>query len=510
MPARRYAALLAPDFALQAIARLERGLMEKPVAVLADTSRKALILQVSAAAQAAGVAPGLTATQALTRCPDLVLRHRHPAAETAAQRLLRDAAFALAPRVEATAEGLCTVDLQGLPAGLPLRRRIAGLIERLAGQGLHLQAGLADHPDTARYAALHAAAAPDRLLAVADTSAFLADLPLSLANPEPTLAELLQRWGLRTFGDLARLPRAEIGLRLGRPGLELWDHAAGRTRRLLRLLAPPCLYEELIEWENGIETLEPLLFILRRLVDQLTLRIANAHHLVGTIRLRLLLEDHSGYEQRFQLPEPTADPDTLFRMLHTHLESVRTDTAVTGLKLRFIPVCPSARQQGLFEADLRNPTRFADTLARLIGIVGDGRVGSPRLENTHRPDRFTLVPLETASALGAADALGDSEPPPPVGLPLRRFRPPIPVRVFPGRRTLAPAASEPPDPRVAALDLPARIRDWRGPWRASGEWWESDRRWARDEWDVELAGGGLYRLVQTLPDGRWFIEGTYG
>ena len=46
-----------------------------------------------------------------------------------------------------------------------------------------------------------------------------------------------------------------------------------------------------------------------------------------------------------------------------------------------------------------------------------------------------------------------------------------------------------------------------GPWHSSGDWWEADRHWQHEEWDVELAAGGIYRLRRT-PAG-WFLEGEY-
>ena len=512
MPSGRHAVLLAPDFALQAVVRLEAALADKPVAVLADDSRKSPVIQANAMARALGIEAGLTATQAITRCADLLIRYRSPAAEAAARRLLIDAAFTLSPRVEETRDGVCTIDLMGAPSPRAVQNAARRAIRRLAGQGLAIFAGLAPHPDVAFYAAQCAGNAPGQVLAVGDSRAFLAALPLEMAEPAPALAGVLARWGITTLGGLSNLTRQDIGVRLGEAGIALWDRAAGHTERVLKHVAPPTVFEEMIEWENGVETLEPLLFLLRRFVDQLALRLENAHHVAEAVLLKLMLDDGTFHRRRFRLPEPTCRADVIFRMLHTHLESVRTESSVTGLRVRLKPGRPHARQQGLFEADLRDPLQFAETLARLTGIVGDGRIGSPRLENTHRPDAIRLETLETAAALDGLDEADD--PLPPLGLPLRRFRPPIPARIRPQRRQVLTL-----DTCVKSQDLTSSldstvargtIRDWRGPWRSSGDWWEEGRFWSRDEWDVELADGGIYRLVQTRPDNLWFIEGEYG
>ncbi len=603
MPA--FAVLFVPDLALQAVLRLEPELAGRPVAILADDSRKAPVLQLNAPARLAAVAPGQTATQAVTRCPNLVVRHRAPAAEAAARRLLLDAGFALSPRVEETAEGVCTVDLAGGGGLRAAEVAVRPLLVRLAQQGLHAQAGLATHPDVALLAAkaigtggaspsvassdantgaqppmpqamverdlrarfplpqkqqpaqkagstirsspvhfksgypspesdsagrcLAPAQHGDRtpaatiddiplpILLVDNPRTFLAALPLAALDPEPALAEILARWGVRTLGDFTDLPQAEIGRRLGPAGLALWDRAAGRTERVLRHVAPPEVFEEAVQLEHCVETLEPLLFLLRRILDQLVLRLEGVHRVAGAVLLKLLLDDETTHERRFRLPEPTCRAASIERMLHTHLESVRTEAPIVGLKLRLVPVRPSHRQQGLFEADLRDPVQFAETLARLVAVTGDGRVGSPRVAASHRPDAFTLVPLETANAFGGDDdAAGSGEgiALEPLGPPMRRFRPPVPARMItPGHagEAVSDAAAEDHAglPLLESAVARGRIRDWRGPWRASGDWWETGRAWARDEWDVELVDGGLFRLVRTHEDGAWYVEGEY-
>lgn len=547
MPA--FAVLHVPDFSLQALLRLEPMLLGQPVAILADDSRKAPILQLSPEARLAACVRGQTATQAITRCPNLVVRQRASGAEAAARRLLVDAAFALAPRVEETAEGVCTIDLAGSGGLRAAEAAMRPLLARLAEQGLHVQGGLAENPDVALLAAKSAGEehglstsadtvshrAPPSAVAAAEKQVsllvvdaprrFLAALPLAAVDPDAALADILARWGIRTLGDFTDLPRQEIGRRLGEPGLVLWDRAAGRTERVLRHVAPPEVFEESLELEHGVETLEPLLFLLRRFIDQLVLRLEGAHRVAGAVLLKLLLDDGTTHQRRFRLPEPTCRAESIQRMLHTHLEAVRTEAPIIGVKLRLVPVRPQHRQQGLFEADLRDPVQFAETLARLVAVAGDGRVGSPRVEASHRPDAFALVPLETASALSASAAesgCAESSALEPLGLPLRRFRPPVPARVI----TDGSAPAPPPPTAVAAEGtswgdpagaLPwlesavarGRVRDWRGPWRASGDWWEAGRAWARDEWDVELVEGGVFRLVRLQADGQWFIEGEY-
>ena len=117
-------------------------------------------------------------------------------------------------------------------------------------------------------------------------------------------------------------------------------------------------------FEQEIETLEPLLFILRRFLDRLTLELRAAQHVAAEMEFSLRLEDDTHHTRSFRLPEPTADADILFRTLHTHLESLQTAASICALELRLTPTRPLVRQQGLFETGLRDPHGFAETLAR--------------------------------------------------------------------------------------------------------------------------------------------------
>ncbi|HWA09724.1 MAG TPA: DNA polymerase Y family protein [Opitutaceae bacterium] len=482
-----YAVLQIPDFALQALQRTEAALAGRPVALLSDATKKAVVVEACAVARAAGVEAGFSAPQAMARCAGLELRVRSPSAEQEAEAVLLAVAWSLSPRVERTAPGTCTIDLQGrVPESNLLHGREA--LDRLRPHGLGATLGIARTPLLAGYAASTAVLA----LEVNDEPAFLAPLPVALAQPSPALAAILASWGIRTCGALTALPKGEVGRRLGAEGLALWERAAGLPDRPIQPAVPPEQFAAAMDLEHAVETLEPLLFVLRRCLDRLALQLGNAGMVADRVSLSLALVDETAHARDFRLPEPTAHPEIIFRALHTHLESLHTAAPVNGLKLAVVPTRPLARQRGLFETGLRDPHGFTETLARLGALLGADRVGTPAREATHRPDTF---------ALEAPPALVAALPPPSVlpalGLPLRRFRPPYPARVE--------ITAEGP---VRVESHPARgfILRARGPWKGSGHWWKPEA-WEREEWDVELTGGGLYRLVRLAT--RWFVEGLY-
>jgi protein ImuB len=488
------------DFALQAVLRTEPAAAGRPAALFSGTSKKSLVTATNPLAHASGVECGMTAPQAVARCPSLLIRSPNAAAEADAHAALLAVGFTLSPCIEATLPGICTVDLKGREGACTEDCRRA--VNALASLALHATAGIARTPLLALYAARAAglcfgqcspAAATPSVLHVTDVAGFLRPLPLAAADPSPELATVLHNWGLRTLGDLTALPRDEIVRRFGAEGLALWQRAAGGDIRPLHPVAPPQEFSARMELEDAIEVLEPLLFILRRFLDRLTLELRTSQHVAVELHLTLELEDEARHARSFRLPEPTADPEILFRVLHTHLESLTTAASIVAVRLQLTPARPLVRQQGLFETGLRDPHGFAETLARVSALVGADRVGTPQLEDTHRPDAVKLVTPPPVVPPPASALLH-----PPLGAPLRRFRPPLPARLefTDGRPTY-----------LWTEHVRGEISGRSPAYPSSGDWWQRDRTWQRTEWDIALTEGGLYRLL--LVDNAWFIEGEY-
>src|SRR6195256_2836502 len=202
--------------------------------------------------------------------------------------------------------------------------------------------------------------------------------------------DILHRWGIHTLGQFAALDKEEVGARLGAIGLQLWDRAKGKTTLLLKFVSPPESFEEAFEFENEIETVEPLLFMLRRFLQQLSLRLDALHLVARELRLEITFSDKTAYQHQFKIPEPTNNGEVLFRMLHTHLENFTSDFPILAVALKAEAAKPSYQQFRLFETALRDPGRLSETLARLTGLLGPDRVGTPVLEETHRPDAFRI------------------------------------------------------------------------------------------------------------------------
>lgn len=500
-----YAVLYVTDFSLQAVLRTDPTLRlpasdkvflsggsnapaELPVALVSSDTKKSLVLETNARGRSAGVERGMTAPQAQARCAGLVFRQRSATAEREAQGLLLACALQVAPSVEDTALGLCTIEVSGI-AVENRSRSLAHVICELRNLGLSVTGGIAPTPLLALYAAKETTS----VRTVENAPAFLHALSLAVAEPSPLLAGVLSNWGITTIGQFTALPQQEVIRRLGVEGLALWERARGGRARPLHGYAPPQTFSATLDLEYEIETTEGVLFILRRFVERLAVELRTAGFVAAEIFLGLKLADETSHERSFRLPEPTAEEDILFRTLVTYLESLRTASCVVGVSLHASPVRPLVRQPGLFETGLRDPHGFSETLSRVTAIVGNDRLGTPSLEDTYRPDAVRLGP--PPSNVPALE-----QPPvwPSFGLPLRRFRPPLLAQVELTRNGQPAFLSSP--------QIHSPVAAVRGPWQSSGDWWKAEA-WAREEWDIELAIGGLYRLAKV--GAKWYLDGEY-
>lgn len=166
-----FATIYLPNFCLQAALRHQPELATKPVALIDGEATKAVVIQLNAAAELAGVRSGMTPSQGLARCLELVVKTRVRVQEKTLDEFLLHFACTLAPYVEATAPGICTIqftDTKNVEANV---RRVIAQIE---AAGVLARAGIAPTPD----ASLLAARLANPILHVDDARDFLAPLPI--------------------------------------------------------------------------------------------------------------------------------------------------------------------------------------------------------------------------------------------------------------------------------------------------------------------------------------------
>src|SRR5579871_3996952 len=215
-------------------------------------------------------------------------------------------AFEFSPTVEQTAPDTVTLDVSGLDRLFGLPQDVAAAIARRAVEvEVKAAIALAANPDAAICAARGFKGV--QIVPYGDEAKFLGSLPLSLLSPSPELQETLERWGIRFFQDLAALPPLGIAERLGPEGLRLRQLARGEVERKLVPLEEPLRFRDELELDYPIELLEPLLFVLSRLLHGLLTRLATRALATNELRLGLGLENRASHNRTLRLPVPALD-----------------------------------------------------------------------------------------------------------------------------------------------------------------------------------------------------------
>jgi protein ImuB len=489
------------------------------------------------------------------------------------------------PRYELTRGDLVTIDICGLDRLLGTPSTIAAELAReAAARGVRGHVALAA---THTAAAVLALARPGvTVVEAGGQAAALAPLPVGILERIVEQATMvvapLKRWGLRTLGELAALPAADLAARLGR-GASSWQAIArGEDTRPLVPALPEERFDATLELEWPIEALESLSFVLTRLLEPLSTRLERRDRGAAVLHVRLRLgppaERGEVHARRLELPTPMRDVRTLRTLALLDLESHPPAAPIECVTIAIDPTPGRVLQHTLFARAHPTPERLSTLIARLGALMGQDRIGAAAPVDSYRPGAFAMNPFATdhqsgrpseyapaAPKRGAVSSRDGESPesrassPPPsldgitpgfgeTGLcsALRRCRQPVPARV------------------VAEHDRPVRVTTDRrgyaggsvvraaGPWRTSGNWWaaggerlrpcraeepllirgeasaseraggrapapvEESRAgkaeqspWNRDEWDVSLSDGGVYRIFRDRDTDAWFVDGIF-
>jgi protein ImuB len=446
---------------------------------------------------------------------------------------LIDLAFTFSPLIEQTAPDTLVLDIAGqdllfgqskldcLPeekAGLESARALAFEIEWRASQlSISVNVSVAANPD----AAIHAARSFKGVTVIPAGQELLqlGELPLkmldySLAEIEVRrineITETFELWGLHTFSDLASLPLAGVAERLGQAGLRLQKLTQGKSDRQMVLVRPPVGFAQAIELEHPVAELEPLSFILSRLLNQLCANLHSQALATNELQMHLKLEDKTDHDLAISLPVPMRNSKTLLRLLLFEIEAHPPKAGVVSVEIVAEPVEPRVSQTGLFIPLAPEPEKLELTLARLVKLIGADKVGSPEILDTHRPDAFRLRRFNLSGRQKTRNqqaAIGNRQ----CVQGFRVFRPPwrAEVQILSGRPTRINAFEAKSSCRVRGKIIFAA-----GPWRTSGDWWRPDV-WARDEWDIAMADSihkqdeVICRIYREVQSDLWFVAGIY-
>jgi protein ImuB len=516
----------------------------------------------------------------------LSLVQRSPQQETAAHAALLDCAYSFSPRVEDTAADTVLLDLDGLDRLFGSPQKIAREIARRATElGVESNVAVAANPDNAVHAArgftgvtlIHPGHEAERLGTLSLTVLFAAELN----RPAPArrraearerekrfaqMHETLERWGIRNFRALGALPPVSLSERLGAEGVRLQKLANGETTRELLLAESALEFHEALELDYPVELIEPLGFLLGRMLEQLCARLTARALSTNELHLKFQLEHRAGdettvgtdeldvakkfVERKLTLPVAMNDARLFLKLLHLELNGNPPGGPVIKIWLSAEPSRPRVAQAGLFVPLAPEAEKLELTLARIQRVLGaapsasDGkaelRAGSPELLDTHQPDAFRMKRFQPRDPEAKASKPNTSarnpmtnDKRPTTALPttaFRTLRPALAAQVWLREGRPVRLACDP----IGAGRSTENVLWAAGPWRTSGNWWvfpegtpvpetsAAPQVWHREQWDVALASANLnsttnrnetqvalYRVSHDLLSQEWFVEGSY-
>lgn len=410
------------------------------------------------------------------------------------------------PRYEIDGPRDVTLDLSGLERLFGSARAIATELQRTAAErDLCVRVAIAGTATAARLLA-HGAADDITVVDPGGEADALAPLPLALLANDSADLLTLRKWGLKTLGDVAGLPPAAVAARLGQAGVRLQRLARGEDPRPLLPAVPAERFEQAIDLEWPIEGLEPLSFVLGRLMEPLAAHLDRRGRGAAVLHVRLHLVTRVVHERILQLPAPMKDARTLRTLALLDLESHPPAAAIDRVVVAVDPTPARVLQFSLLTRPLPSPEQVSTLMARLSALMGEGRCGSPAAVDTWQPGAFAMTPFAPEGTDHRPPRHQGAETQWPVGVhgvavALRRFRTPIPARVRVEQGRPIRVVIDRRGFAGGSVTLSA------GPWRTAGNWW-TDGTWERDEWDLTVSDGATYRVFRDRGADAWFLEGV--
>jgi protein ImuB len=310
-------------------------------------------------------------------------------------------------------------------------------------------------------------------------------------------------------------------------------------------------FEASLDLEWPIADLEPLSFVLTRLLEPLSTRLERRDRGAAVLHVLLRLVTRETTARRLELPTPMRDVRALRTLALLDLEAHPVPAAIDRVTIVIDPTPGRVVQRTLYTRTHPTPEQLSTLLARLGALMGPDRFGAPATLDTERPGAFAMQPFATDQEsverkerkarqenlserfAGSAGFAFQGQPPAtspePLRSALRRCRQPVPARValVDGRPVRVTT-----DRRGFTGGAVTRCA---GPWRTSGDWWADDSqnlelrtqnselrtesselrtlkseirnlKWNRDEWDLSLSDGAMYRVFRDRDADRWFID----
>ncbi len=554
-----------PDWPVVATAGFEGVSAEESIAVI----EKGLVLACSEAARADGVRRGLRLREAQARSPRLRAFAYDPVRVDRAFEPLITALEAMSPNVQIVRSGSCALRARGAARYYGGEHEAAlAFLERFAELGVtDARVGVADGMFAAEQAVRLPGVDLIRIVPEGGSPQFLAGLPVQLLD-EDELVTLLWRLGIRTLGDVARLPADDVRTRFGEAGARAHARASGTDGARVTPRIPPEVRESLNDFEPPLDRIDQVTFGVRAAAERFVDELAGARFVCTALRIELTSDRGERRERSWLHPRWFTAGDVVDRVRWqlqggSTIESTLS-APISRVRIVAETIDHSTRHEtGLWGSG--SEERIHHGLSRVQSIVGHEGVLTASIGGGRSPrERQLLVPwgdrleekggarsgggargggagdraragagrvgragggkIEAArtgsgKAAGEAGAKKGDEPAPwPGSIP-----PPLPTTVFERRQAVlvlaegehAVAITErgmlSAAPAFFSSDAAGRqlraLEAWAGPWPVYERWWDAAARRRFDRFQVVDADGVAWLLA--LENGSWWAEARY-
>ncbi|MBI3448619.1 MAG: DNA polymerase Y family protein [Acidobacteria bacterium] len=411
----RLACVDLPAFPLQLLLREHPDWTDRPAAVVNEDRSLGVILWANERAHRAGILPGLRYAAGLALAADLRAGVIPAAAIESGVAFVADRLRRFTPRVEPRADepGVLWLDASGLDRLYPSLAAWAGEIrDDLRGAGF-LSKVVAGFSRLGSYAVAKSIGAGT--IAVfrdpGGEAAAARRVPLARVHLPGAARDALDRLGVRTIGDLLKLPPRGLLKRFGPEVHELHRAASGEPDLPIQPRPADEPLAARLDLDEPEIDLASLMFLVKQIVDPLLASLAARGAALSELSLRLDLERGAGVVETIRPAEPTLDAPQILGLARLRLEAARMESAVTSIAVTARETRATREQLDLFaQQTRRDPAAAARAFARVRAAFGDGSMVRARLREGHLPEAsFTWEPLDRLpprKLSGAWDAAG--------------------------------------------------------------------------------------------------------
>lgn len=394
----RVACVVVPHFAVEVERLLDPTLRGRPVVVGGAPEERREVLDCSAEAMERGVRPGMTLREALSRCAEAAFVEAHPERYRATMLAMVGALLELSPLVEPAEPGVIYVGVDA-----ELAPMIAAAAE--AAAGLRVRVGVGEGKFAAYVAAVRGEGG-ERPPARGEGLAVLAGLPIEDLPVSVEMRRRLRVLGLRTLGELARLPKGPVAAQFGAEGARAWELARGIDRAPIIPYRPPLAIVERLVFPVPVDTLDALLTAARVLLHRALRRPEARGRAARGLRLSVETEDGRVWTRELTFREPTSSEERMLLALRSKIEAFFAASAPRGgplvppgapfvqTELAVLELCgESARQEKLFRRERGSAAgaRAGEQLAVAARQL-KARYGRPVLRKVVEVEPWSRIP----------------------------------------------------------------------------------------------------------------------